>query len=282
MAYFTSEHRAFYAEYGYVRIPGVVPKENCDAVIEAMWEFTGMDRNTPEDWYRPPLTTTGMVEMYQHQAMWDNRQHPRMYEVFAEMSGIEKLWVSIDRVSMILPQTPAHPEFDRPVSIHWDIDTSNLEHIPFGWQGVLYLADTDETMGGFCCVPGFHKNLAEWVQTQPADRHPHITDLNRLPPGMKVTPIPGKAGDLVIWNSLLAHGNGPNLSDRPRLAQFIALFPAREDNEAEREERIALWRNHTHPHVPAFPGDPRGIEEKHGKTAELTPLGRKLLGLDRW
>ena len=33
---------------------------------------------------------------------------------------------------------------------------------------------------------------------------------------------------------------------------------------------------------PPFPGDPRRIEEQYGKTAELTPLGRKLLGLDRW
>ena len=31
-----------------------------------------------------------------------------------------------------------------------------------------------------------------------------------------------------------------------------------------------------------FPGDPRRIEEDHGTTAELTPLGRKLLGLDLW
>jgi hypothetical protein len=36
-----------------------------------------------------------------------------------------------------------------------------------------------------------------------------------------------------------------------------------------------------HPYVP-FPGDRRKIEEQLGRPAELTPLGRKLLGLDSW
>jgi hypothetical protein len=43
-----------------------------------------------------------------------------------------------------------------------------------------------------------------------------------------------------------------------------------------------MWRDRLPPKGSAFPGDPRRKEELHGKTAELTPLGRKLLGLDRW
>ena len=31
-----------------------------------------------------------------------------------------------------------------------------------------------------------------------------------------------------------------------------------------------------------FPGDPREWEHQHGTTAALSPLGRKLLGLDSW
>jgi ectoine hydroxylase-related dioxygenase (phytanoyl-CoA dioxygenase family) len=38
--------------------------------------------------------------------------------------------------------------------------------------------------------------------------------------------VEGKAGDLVIWNSFLPHGTGPNTSDQPRLAQFITMVPA--------------------------------------------------------
>jgi hypothetical protein len=43
-----------------------------------------------------------------------------------------------------------------------------------------------------------------------------------------------------------------------------------------------MWRDRLPPEGSAFPGDPRGWEREHGQTAELTPLGRKPLGLDRW
>src|SRR5579862_6058765 len=147
MPLFTPEHRAFFEENGYVLIPGVVPKENCDAVIDAIFAFGDMDRNDPEDWYRPPSSLGGMVEMYQHQAMWDNRQHPRMYQVFVEFWGTEKLWVNMDRVNMMLPAHPDHPEYEHKGSIHWDVSTADLDNVPFGLQSVLYLAHTDETMG---------------------------------------------------------------------------------------------------------------------------------------
>src|SRR5262245_26909877 len=31
-------------------------------------------------------------------------------------------------------------------------------------QGVLSFVDASEKDGGFCCVPGFHKHLAEWAK----------------------------------------------------------------------------------------------------------------------
>jgi ectoine hydroxylase-related dioxygenase (phytanoyl-CoA dioxygenase family) len=90
------------------------------------------------------------------------------------------------------------------------------------------------------------------------------------------------AGDLVIWNSMLPHGTGRNNSTRPRLAQYITMFPALEDDDAMRQERINLWRERKSPERSAFPGDPRRWEIENSATAELTPLGEKLLGLTRW
>ena len=86
---------------------------------------------------------------------------------------------------------------------------------------------------------------------------------------------------------MLAHGNGHNTSGRPRLAQYITMFPApavplSEKAEQQRQDRIHRWRNRLPPPGDPFPGDPRQKEELHGSTAELTPLGRKLLGLDLW
>lgn len=286
MPVLSAEDRAFFDENGYVIIPNAVPQENLDAVIAAIWEFLGMDPNDPEDWYHEPHRHGGMIEMYQHPALWNNRQHPKLHQAFSELLGTEKLWVSIDRANMKPPARPEHPEYDHKGFTHWDTDTSKLPQ-PLGVQGVLYLTDTTEAMGGFQCIPGFHKNLEAWVAQQPADRNPRAPDLSRLPEGMKVTPIPGKAGDFLIWDRLLAHGNGHNTSNRPRLAQYITMHraptpPLSPEQEERRQDRIDRWQRRIGPKGDPFPGDPRRWEELHGKTAELTPLGRKLLGLDLW
>jgi hypothetical protein len=268
---------AFFAENGYVVVPNAVPQENLDAVIDAIWWFLGMDPNDPEDWYREPHRTGGMVEIYQHQALWNNRQYPRVYEAFTEIRNTEKLWVTIDRACMKPPQHPDHPEYDHKGFIHWDADVTKWP-VRFGVQGVLYLTDTTADQGGFQCIPGGHIGVEEWVKSLPPDQDPRRPDVT----GKNVTPIPGKAGDLLIWNNLLPHGNGHNISNRPRFAQFISMVPAREEDEEYRQDRISQWREHRPPGTKVFPGDARGWEEQHETTAELTPLGRKLLGLDRW
>jgi hypothetical protein len=277
MAIFTAEDHAFFADEGYVVAHNIIPKADCDAVIDAIWEFLGQDRNDPEDWYHLPLKPGGMIEMYQHQAEWNNRQNPRLYEAFTEMLGTEKLCVTIDRVGMKLPYNPAHPDYDHKGFTHWDVDTAKLP-VPFGVQGVLCLTDTTADMGGFQCIPGFHKNLEAWIATQPPDRDTRRPDLT----GLTVVPIPAQAGDLIIWNNILAHGNGRNLSNRPRYSQYISMFRAERLTEEQREHRIRCWRKHLPPGNQVFPGDPRHIEEETFPTAELTPLGRKLLGLDPW
>ena len=159
MPVLTPEDHAFFQENGYLKIPNVIPKENCDAVISTLFEFLGMnpdDPDDPEDWYRLPLKPGGMIEMYQNQALWNNRQYPKLYEIFSELLGRPDLWVTIDRAGMKPPRHPAHPEYDHKGFTHWDTDTSNLSQ-PFWAQGVLCLSDTDENMGGFQCIPGFHK-----------------------------------------------------------------------------------------------------------------------------
>ncbi|MEM7513194.1 MAG: phytanoyl-CoA dioxygenase, partial [Bacteroidota bacterium] len=86
----------------------------------------------------------------------------------------------------------------------------------------------------------------------------------------------------LIFNSHLAHGIRPNHSDRPRLAQYIAMTPAEEDNAQLREWRVNSWKNRIAPEGYAFPGDPREWEKNHAETAVLTELGEKLLGLKNW
>ena len=275
----------FFREQGYVVVPEAVPPANLQAVIDVIWDFLGADPDDPESWYRiPPRETTGnvgplsqsgMVEVYHHQALWDNRQHPRVYQAFVDIWGTPHLQVSLDRANMKPPVREDDPAWQHPGFIHWDLET-DLDPVPFRVQGVLYLTDTSADQGGFQCVPGFPARFPEWVRTQPADRDPRVPDLT----GLEVRSIPGRAGDLLIWNSLLPHGNGRNTSDRPRLAQYITMSPARPDDEEQRRERITAWR--TRRPATGWPGDPRGWELRQPGPATLTELGRRLLGLDPW
>jgi hypothetical protein len=269
----SAEDRAFWENNGYVVIHNAVPQANLDAVVNDIWAFLEVDRYDPEAWYRAPISKAGMLEMYQAQSLWNNRQHPRVHQAFADIWDNEALWVSLDRANM---NPPARPDWDYQGFVHWDLDTSEVP-LPFRVQGVLYLEDTTADQGGFQCVAGFHRRFDEWVKTQPADRDPRRPALD----GLEVKTIPGKAGDLLIWHSLLPHGNSRNRSNRPRLAQYITMYPAREENEEERQYRIAAWQDRRGPRGKAFPGDPRGYEQQF-PPAELTELGKKLLGLERW
>ena len=285
MAVLSQRDWDFWHENGYVVIHDAVPQENLDAIVDAIWAFLDMDPRNPEDWYkykpytrgnpRSMISASGMVEIYQHQALWDNRQYPKVHRAFSEIWGTEKLWVSLDRANMKPPSRADKPDWQNEGMIHWDTDTS-VPNVPFGVQGVLYLMDTSADQGGFQCVPGFHNFFGEWLETQPADRDPRRPDLD----GMEVKSIPGKAGDLLIWHRLLAHGNGHNRSDRPRLAQYITMSPAEGRGEAERQERVQAWRA-CRP-TPRWPGDPRDWEHKTQRPAQLTALGEKLLGLTAW
>lgn len=292
---------AFWEENGYVVVPNAVPQANLDALVEQIWAFLEMDENDQDSWYKykpytredlcSPISEAGMVEMYQHQALWDNRQHPRIHQVFSEILGTERLWVSLDRANMKPPDRPDRPEWGHTGMIHWDIDTDAVplvegEDIAATWrpdpathlgtQGVLYLTDTDADQGGFQCIPGFHRTFYDWIKTQPADRNPKFPDMT----GLEVKVVDGKAGDLVIWHRLLPHGNGHNRSTRPRLAQYILMSPADEGDEAQRRERIRGWRERRP--TPSWPGDPRDREHRRQTPANLTSLGRKLLGIDSW
>jgi ectoine hydroxylase-related dioxygenase (phytanoyl-CoA dioxygenase family) len=91
------------------------------------------------------------------------------------------------------------------------------------------------------------------------------------------------AGDLLIFNSLLAHGiKANNSEDRVRIAQYVSMYPADEGNEEARERRIRSWMDREHPTGVAFPGDPRGWEKTRYERAVLTELGERLLGLRSW
>ncbi|MET3980084.1 ectoine hydroxylase-related dioxygenase (phytanoyl-CoA dioxygenase family) [Mucilaginibacter sp. UYP25] len=271
----------FWVTNGYVIIKNAVPKEQVEKMADYLWEYEGKDQNDMETWYKKPnaqmqmaeLNNTGMVEIYNHQYMWDNRQMEKVHQAFADVWGTEKLWVTIDRANL---NFPLRPGFEYKGFIHWDYDP---ETKPQNVQGVLALADqTDETMGGFQCVPELYRTYDIWKLTQPENRDHYKPDTT----GFDIEKVKLEAGDLLIFNSLEPHGIRANTSgNKVRVAQYISMMPAQEDNEELRQWRINSWQSREAMQGYAFPGDPMEREKKN-PVAKLSALGKKLLGLDKW
>ena len=269
--------------WGYVIVHDAISPDHVERLKAFLWEFQEMDPNNPSTWSATDrrahgmaeLNNSGMVEVYNHQLLWDTRQTPRVYDAYVDIWDREDLWVTIDRANLNTPNRDGR-KFGG--FIHWDVDTSQ-DPLPVNVQGVLSLVDTDAEVGGLQCVPELFRTFDEWVKTQPADRDPFRPDTT----GFEVQFIPLRAGDLIIWNSLQAHGIRPNTSkDRVRMAQYVSMYPASEDNENILQQRIHSWRECEPPKGIAFPGDPRELEKKVYGSAELTELGKRLLGLERW
>ncbi len=279
----TEEQWKFWIENGYIVIKNAVPREQAEATANFLWEFEDKDPRDPSTWYTSPraeikmkeLAGTGMVEVYNHQHLWNNRQTPTIHKAFTDIWGTEKLWVTIDRANLNFPMRPGN---EYRGFIHWDYDP---ETKPQNVQGVLALSDqTDENMGGFQCIPQLYRTYDQWKLTQPADRDRFKPDISQFED--QIVKVKLEAGDLLIFNSTQPHGIRPNRSDKVRIAQYISMMPAEEENEEMREWRINSWKNRIAPEGYAFPGDPRNWEQIKYSRAELTTLGEKLLGLRSW
>jgi len=271
---------------GFVVIRGVVPQAQCDAVADMLWQFQDMDPADPSTWDKKQLrehkmtelNNAGMVEVYNHQSLWDTRQNRRVYDIFVDIWDREDLWVAIDRANLNPPNKAARETGRTAGFIHFDVDISQRP-LPIAVQGILSLKKQGGAIGGFQCVPSIFAEIDEWWGKQPAGANPFKPDVGAHP----VENITLEVGDMLIFNSQLAHGVRPNVSDNDvRMAQYISMFPADFGNEKLRQARITTWAEQTHPIGDPFPGDPRGFEKTHFEMARLDPLGRKLLGVDRW
>jgi hypothetical protein len=271
-------------EKGYLVVRSGLPRSLLDTVAEDIWRHVGASPEDPATWYQADVINpqAGMVEMYHYQSMWEVRQHPALHEVFSAVHGTPELWVSLDRVAFKPPVATDHPEFDATGFIHWDTDINPFPDIPFYVQGVLALVDCEADMGGFQCVPDVYRDLAMFLDRYPGGRPvPSRPDYA----GYEVRRVPLRAGEIAIWSTAMLHGNGRNTSDRARLAQYVTMNPPPADPQERLstcEARIESWRGNGPAPGPSFRGDARRIEERRAAPAELTPLGRRLLGLDPW
>lgn len=212
--------------------------------------------------------------------------------------GTGKLWVSIDRISMMRPTKNVHKFFpngenmepmDKPEWktitnwLHWDMNPWTGKTSTYGFeirdatknrgydllkvQGILALVDCSQEAGGFHAVPGFQHHIRGWANQNKAKFHRNNTDTTFQVPEddpirQDTQTMPIRKGSILIWNSALPHGTYPNDSEQFRCIQYLKMAPTTD---------LAI-----RPWIPAelLPGAETGFH--------LSELGKKLYGLATW
>jgi hypothetical protein len=258
-------------QFGWVRIEAAVPAALCEQLVNVLESELEVPINDPSRWdsYGGPMQD--LIPIWGHQAQWDIRQHPNLHGIWSALWGTERLCVSLDSCRFTPPWKPGQAE---PYGIHWDQDPWDANKRMF--QGVLALTDTDTSQGGFRCVPSLYHDQDAWPRKPIIDADGDECWLSDTT-GHEIIHVPARAGDLIVWESRLAHGNSKNTSSKPRIAFYVLMSPA---DERMREIAIESWR--TGRCVPWWRNRPGYDRSEPWPPATLTLLGRRLLGLDDW
>jgi hypothetical protein len=255
-------------EHGWTVVPGVVDPLQIAAALAALRDAGGVDLDDPATWaiehMSPPV--------WGHQAQWDLRQDPRVHAAFAAAHGREDLNVTQEGFGFKPPLATTPGEPAAAMDMHFDLDPRTPRP---ALQGVLYLTDVAADQGAFCAVPGVFADRDGWLARHPEAGPEVDVDLE----GHPIVPVPGRAGDLVIFDSRLPHGNGANRAAAPRVVQYLTMQPVGYWGE-QPSDHAALYRSGRA--NPAQRWRPGWDGVQPGPPATLTPLGRRLVGLDPW
>ncbi|MBU0912068.1 MAG: phytanoyl-CoA dioxygenase family protein [Gammaproteobacteria bacterium] len=213
----------FWRTQGYLVIPGVLSKEQCQQSCDVIWQYLQADPAQPKSWYQSTDKMQKiMLQLFRHPALDANRQQPLIRQVYEQLWQRTDLVMSTDRVSFNPPETQSWC-FPGP-DLHWDVEL--IAPVPFATQGLVYLTDTTEQQGAFCCVPGFHLKIDDWIDSQ----NKNAIELQQQDwANWPVKAIAAKAGDLIIWHQALPHGASRNTANSPRIVQYINMYQATSD-----------------------------------------------------
>lgn len=253
----------YFREHGFVVVRDVLELKQVQATIEEIWASPSLlggrvDPEDPDTWsdgwpvgcrnFLDPLEPCSEVET------WRNRVNPAVNRVFdvlweglpeldsdEEGASVEggSLVMSVDRIGVMRPTklckatTDGQMWVERPEWrtsrnwLHWDQNPWSSPGFT-AVQGLLCLAGSSGSSGGFVTVPGFHREFAQWSQRHPAGSIPKRSST------MIPFPVPVEdemqarrrkvlvpSGGLLVWDSRLPHENFPNEDHSWRIVQYV-------------------------------------------------------------
>lgn len=292
----SDEWLEFLSRYGFVVLDIFSPQQ-CERTIDEFWEqmrahrpqhaAQDLDRNDFRTWESEnwPTRSKFLSDMFAStQAAYDNRTNPVLYEVFSKIFGGEKrLWSHVDcwgvfRGTSFLDEGIERPDWRWQLEPHWDVDPWSYvqqvedKKMPRMYQGLIALNDCyeryGESTGGFRVCPGSAPHLSVWCKKVPRPLNLqkesfHVSKEDAWYKRLQKVPL--RQGSVVIWDSGSLHANFANTSRDMRIVQYVRMMPTSSVCDAPNRQRL-------------FPQN----QEFNVNDIELSPLGRKLLGLDEW
>ncbi len=255
-------------ELGYVVVRGILSVEEAGRARRAILALLPEDLSLPPQWRSwmgriKPYDASGSdtVDTPELLPLFANE---RLYIAAAQLLGSPRLRVFDGSVGITLrneapSDTPRSQTLHIDASVPDDVDDflGTLEEVQVG--GCYYLTDVEPGGGGLHVVPGGHRIVAEEAAKVSGGRH-LFANWKRIPP-MRSIEVVGRAGDFALVHHLMPHAASHNRQSTTRVAQFLRFV--RTD----------------HPHgAGALP--PRAYDA--AQRAAISPLGRRLLGLDPW
>ena len=173
--------RSHLEEEGWLHVPALLPSELIEAMQREIWtllEATPDDRaswyNRPADSFNPSRDQPGChLLLFATQAQYDIMTHPRTYQLFRELWGVDELWCGAAGGGVLMkpPADPTVPlpdgeegcdgngdeaHWGAPHRLHWDINPHEVAQggrlRPDGgrgrWQASLALMDAGADAGG--------------------------------------------------------------------------------------------------------------------------------------
>ncbi len=276
MIWICENDRELFQSEGYMLIRNVVPEHLIQPACIEIARAVGANLRRRRSWYKGEPQNDGLVPYHHLQSVWNIRQDPDVYAAFSEFWGGEtRLYTDINRSCFRPPCHRKFPELSRG-EIHWDIDPRKGSD---GWiQGIVLLTDIKQDNGGFQCIPDVYKNIDKWL----AENASHDS-FDHFYPGLNDHPaiiqLEGKAGDILIWSTLLPHGPARNLAKIPRIATFLTLTPNKNSHEIKEEMTTLIAAKRAPEKWRGLPGQ---LDPEPGEPVYLTTLGKKLTAQVEW
>jgi phytanoyl-CoA hydroxylase len=225
--------RELYEQNGYLHVRGVFGESEVEELREAVDRMlaavAGSEHDANHAWAGAGKAAVlkGFHNLQYHDAAFLRAvAHPPLVEVLVELLGPN---VQLHHTKMLVKP----PERGAPFPMHQD-----HPYFPHTRHTVLaasvHLDDADEENGCLRVVPGTHR-------LGPLEAHGggRVVDEDEYPLE-RGTPLPARAGDVVLFNYLTVHGSGVNASSRTRRN---VLFQYRDPEDAP------VLRDGLEPHV---------------------------------